>query len=1093
MSPASVRFHSIMLRADADAFADNHRAYCARWGYTHRLHAIGTPHNSARTLLIYKYSVVNAALADAPDGTLLVFADDSAAFLAPLPAPAVIGDAAHWIAENEHHHRPEGSCFMLRAGPEATALVASVLERLRLAPEVDTDRWAHRELEGLAAHPHHQFIDGRHYPNLLFARFGHYLPEVSAFVLSFNPAVHVDVQDWRMRSIFVAHLNTVLARDGQLYDDLPPAPMGAPAYEVRNAGRPVALLTSYTPNIAAYAHLGERNVSAYADHHGYTHHIYRDLPADLRGRVAGNWIKPRLLLKHLADHEQVAWVDADILIHDRTRPLAALLRGRPVALARDVSGYEFNSGFMVFSNTPACIAYLERVQTLIDEVADKSGIYLSGGDQSFFVAAWREAGGDAAMPLSDGVSFNSHPALHDADSFMLHYMGYPDRFRALVMRHDTLHIEHRASSLGKAIPTPALLPAQREQRKQRLHFTHLHDMPDIDQFDDIVESYRLAAEALGYETRFTPHQVDPGAVNVVFFAWRAEWEWLENIHARCIVVNFEHLTTGNPCFSDRYKKILQKYYLWDYSLANFQKNVEVGFTASDHVPLAYQPGAGAEPAAQTVLPDAEQDIDVVFFGATTPRRIQVLEALIARGVRVVLPMPKPWRNVERDAHLRRAKVVINMHQLDDSRIVEIPRLTVLLRNRKAVVCELYPDSDIDPSLRDAVEGAPWEGLVDATLRLLANPARRAELERIGYERLTARAQTAWLGPALDRYFQWQAQQPGTWSEAAQAQRFRVAVALAAEHAAATPPSSLAAQAQCELAVIRVITAAHASDVAAHPDGTLILLPGRFSRAGARDAAVRQADADYLVFWEGEDTATPDRFHQQAAFLAVHPEIDIVGSWLEEGEGETVQVHRAPELDHEIRAEFLGTDRVLRARTCMFRREFLVRHHLRHDAAFDGDPEGQYFLHRCATAGARLAAIPLPLCRRGVSTLNDDEALAASDAAVRSQHALLRGYFPSLAAHEHEQLAQMRAAYWPPDAAFAASTLVLMARVAALPSLPPHLERATLARVLRREAVRLILRYRMADLIDATWLAQRMDTPEVADFLAPARDQLIGKI
>ncbi|MCY1228548.1 hypothetical protein D9M72_408700 [compost metagenome] len=454
MSPAPVRFHSILLRAGAEAFAENHRAYCARWGYTHRLHAIGTPHNSARTLLVYKYSVVSAALADAPDGTLLVFADDDAAFLAPLPAPSVIGDATHWIAENEHHHRPEGSCFMLRAGPEATDLVAQVLERLRTAPDAGTDRWAHRELEGLAAHPHHQLIDGRHYPNLLFARFGHYLPEVSAFVLSFNPAVHIDVQDMRVRGLFVAHLNTVLARDGQLYDDLPPAPTGQPDYEVRNPGRPVALLTSYTPNIAGYATLSERNIAAYADHHGHTHYVYRDLPADLRGRVAGNWVKPRLLLKHLAEHEQVAWVDADILIHDRARPLASLLRGRPVALARDVSGYEFNSGFMVFSNTPACIAYLERVQALIDAVQDKRGVYASGGDQAFFVAAWTEAGGDAAMPRSDGVSFNSHPALYDGDSFMLHYMGYPDRLRTLVMQHDAQRITHRHAGTPDAETPP---------------------------------------------------------------------------------------------------------------------------------------------------------------------------------------------------------------------------------------------------------------------------------------------------------------------------------------------------------------------------------------------------------------------------------------------------------------------------------------------------------------------------------------------------------------------------------------------------------------------------------------------------------------
>jgi hypothetical protein len=210
---------------------------------------------------------------------------------------------------------------------------------------------------------------------------------------------------------------------------------------VSNADRPCALLTSYTPNIAAYASISERNVGIYAKRHGYAHHIYRDVPAFLQGRLTSNWIKPQLLLKHLADHERVAWLDADILIHDMNRPIESIMRGRSAALARDISNYMFNSGFMVFSNTPSCRSYLERVQAMIDEVQDKAGVYASGGDQAFFVAAWMEAGGAANMPLSDCVSFNSHPALYDKDSFTLHYMGYPDRFRALVMQHDAAQIE----------------------------------------------------------------------------------------------------------------------------------------------------------------------------------------------------------------------------------------------------------------------------------------------------------------------------------------------------------------------------------------------------------------------------------------------------------------------------------------------------------------------------------------------------------------------------------------------------------------------------------------------------------------------------
>jgi len=446
-----IEFHSILLRSGAEAMADNHRAYCRRRGYAHVQHAIGSPHNSARTLLVYKYSVVRQALAEAGEGAVLLFADDDAAVYSPLDALAVLGDAAHWIAQNENHRRPEGNFFMVRAGAAGLALVDGILDRLRDMPEAGVNRWAHLELDGIAAHPHDLLIDARHYPNLLFGPFGHHLPALSAYLLSFNPIAHPNAHDDRLVRIFVAHLNRTQEGGSPLFDMPGPdaqAPAPCPDYEVHQPGRPLALVMSYTPNIAHYAGWSAQNVAAYARRHGYTLHLYRDLPAALRERMAGNWIKPHLLTRHLADHQHVAWIDADILIHDLPKPLEQIMRDQPMVLARDIAGHAFNSGFMVFSNDATCRAYLERVQALIDEVQDKNGVYASGGDQPFFVAAWQALGGAAAVPLSDCVSVNSHPALHDGRSFMLHYMGYPDRFRALVMRHDAQCIAARFPALG---------------------------------------------------------------------------------------------------------------------------------------------------------------------------------------------------------------------------------------------------------------------------------------------------------------------------------------------------------------------------------------------------------------------------------------------------------------------------------------------------------------------------------------------------------------------------------------------------------------------------------------------------------------------
>lgn len=130
-------------------------------------------------------------------------------------------------------------------------------------------------------------------------------------------------------------------------------------------------------------------------------------------------------------------MDADILIHKLDQPLDSIAQGRHVTFARAVGGRDFNSGFMVFDRSEQALAYLGQVQGKIDAVPDKSTVYASGGDQRYFIDAWREAGDPAAIPLSDCVSFNSHPALYDAQSLMVHYMGYGSELRALLMRHDS--------------------------------------------------------------------------------------------------------------------------------------------------------------------------------------------------------------------------------------------------------------------------------------------------------------------------------------------------------------------------------------------------------------------------------------------------------------------------------------------------------------------------------------------------------------------------------------------------------------------------------------------------------------------------------
>jgi O-methyltransferase/8-demethyl-8-(2,3-dimethoxy-alpha-L-rhamnosyl)tetracenomycin-C 4'-O-methyltransferase len=99
---------------------------------------------------------------------------------------------------------------------------------------------------------------------------------------------------------------------------------------------------------------------------------------------------------------------------------------------------------------------------------------------------------------------------------------------------------------------------------------------------------------------------------------------------------------------------------------------------------------------------------------------------------------------ERDALIARAKVVLNMHYYDSS-IFEIVRVSYLLANRKAVVAECHPGTDVDPGLREAVRAVPYDGLVEACQGLVRDEDARTGLEERGYTIFSALREEDILG------------------------------------------------------------------------------------------------------------------------------------------------------------------------------------------------------------------------------------------------------------------------------------------------------------------------------------------------------------
>lgn len=601
----------------------------------------------------------------------------------------------------------------------------------------------------------------------------------------------------------------------------------------------------------------------------------------------------------------------------------------------------------------------------------------------------------------------------------------------------------------------------------RIHLTSL-GVEDV--VGDIVQTFRIALERLGHEVTYQHSVVAPGMLNIVFFCWGLRWEDLAALQPNCIVVNFEHLTPGGQFFPEPYRDILQRAYVWEYSESNFQRMPQLGMLHADYTPLGYEDGAAPVLALDALLPEAQRDIDVLFFGLQSVRRVKVLDGLRALGLRVETTTQRHWSPEERDAYLLRSKVVLNIHNYDDSRIVEIPRLSIFFRHRKAIVCELYPDSEIDPSLRNAVVGAGYEGLVAATAALVADPARRAALEGRGLSLFSTRSQSSVLAPALERFLEWRdhtrcicALPHGQLAATA-----RITVILALDGGAlpaGLSPDLLAAYDHLKLDVIPVGSCADSE-----------------SRCTAFNAGLRNARGDFVVFMHGAEALEPSRLAAQAAYLADRAEVEVVGY-----SSETWQTS----LDHEIRAGMLASAPVS-THGRMFRRQFLLNRGVAFDPGFAGGADA-HFVFQCVAAGARFSNVRVGAGTCDTVTPTAGRASPPSHDATESMHAgrwMLARVFPDLATDELDLLVLLYAPLWEPTAAFAKRLLGVMAKAARQNALGLHFSPAEVRRVLRNEALRLLRIYRDARLIDAQWLLHcQNDDAMVAFFLAPLRDAM----
>lgn len=92
---------------------------------------------------------------------------------------------------------------------------------------------------------------------------------------------------------------------------------------------------------------------------------------------------------------------------------------------------------------------------------------------------------------------------------------------------------------------------------------------------------------------------------------------------------------------------------------------------------------------------------------------------------------------------------------------------------------------------------------------------------------------------------------------------------------------------------------------ADPRVRLLRNPRNLGRAGTDNAALEHVKGVYLAKMDGDDICHPDRLSQQVAVLQQQPEINVVGSWMQNF-GSSTYLNQYPELPADAQALTLFT-------------------------------------------------------------------------------------------------------------------------------------------------------------------------------------------
>ena len=257
-------------------------------------------------------------------------------------------------------------------------------------------------------------------------------------------------------------------------------------------------------------------------------------------------------------------------------------------------------------------------------------------------------------------------------------------------------------------------------------------------YTEVIETLAWGLSRLGHQVSVDRNSFAQGKTHILFGYQLLSEDLINSLPPDTMLYNLEQLRARTPEeFNPSVRAAAQRFRIWDYSaqnldtwkLLNAPRNPVV-------VPIGYAPILRRIPKPKI------QDIDVLFYGLSGPARLNVINTLVQAGLRTLYVAGMYGK--PRDELIARSKIVLNLNLYERSKIFEIVRVSYLLANAKAVVSDIYPESQIDPDLKDAILPSDPDKILDACLSLLRDDDARQTLELRGQALMMKRDITAYL-------------------------------------------------------------------------------------------------------------------------------------------------------------------------------------------------------------------------------------------------------------------------------------------------------------------------------------------------------------